>query len=55
MEVRKWVLSPSCTNKALKALFPINQLEEELESDQENEKEEELKEDFPYWPNLDKK
>jgi hypothetical protein len=55
LEVRKWVLSPNCTNKALKALFPINQLEEELESDQENEKEEELKEDFPYWPNLDKK
>ena len=46
----KWVHSIACTNKALKALFPINRIEEEKESDEENEKGEEVKDDHPYWP-----
>jgi hypothetical protein len=53
-EVRKWVLSPLCTNKALKALFPIQTAAEEAESDEENEREE-LSEENPYWPDLDSK
>jgi hypothetical protein len=54
-EVRKWVQSPACTNKDLKALFPVNIIEEEKESDEENLQEELPPEDFPYWPNLDRK
>ena len=46
----KWVHSAACTNKALKALFPINRIEEEKESDEENEKGEEVKDDHPYFP-----
>jgi len=53
-EVRKWVLSPHCTNKALKALFPIQLATEEAESDEGNEKEE-LSEENPDWPDLDSK
>jgi hypothetical protein len=45
-----WVHSAACTNKALKALFPINRIEEEKESDEENERGEEAKDDQPYWP-----
>jgi hypothetical protein len=48
--LNKWVHSAACTNKALKALFPINRIEEEKESDEENEKGEEVKDDHPYWP-----
>jgi len=54
-EVRKWVQSPACPNKDLKALFPVNIIEEEKESDEENLQEELPPEDFPYWPNLDRK
>ena len=48
--LHKWVHSNACTNKALKALFPINRIEEEKESDEENERGEEAKDDQPYWP-----
>ena len=36
-EVRKWVRSASCKNKALKALFPVDNVTEEYESDEANE------------------
>ena len=48
--LHKWVHSTACTNKALKALFPVNKIEEENQSDEENEKGEEVKDDHPYWP-----
>jgi hypothetical protein len=50
--LHKWVHSNACTNKALKALFPINRIEEEKESDEENERGEEVKDDQPYWPSI---
>jgi len=50
-EVRKWVQSPACTNKALKSLFPVNPTLEETESDEGNSREEEEQaQDTPYWP-----
>ena len=48
-DVRKWVLSAACKNKALKALFPVQQVQEEMESDEEYDKDE-LNLDHPYWP-----
>ena len=53
-EVRKWVQSPACTNKALKGLFPVNPTVEETESDEEEnagEEEGQSSED-PYWPSI---
>ena len=50
-EVQKWVQSAACKNKALKALFPVQQVQEEMESDEEYDKEE-LNLDNPYWPAL---
>ncbi len=34
------------------ALFPINRIKEEKESDEENERGEEAKDDKPHWPNI---
>jgi hypothetical protein len=48
-DVRKWVQSAACKNKALKALFPVQQVQEEMESDEEYDREE-LNLDHPYWP-----
>jgi hypothetical protein len=50
-EVQKWVQSAACKNKALKALFPVQDTQEEMESDEEYDKEE-LNLDNPYWPAL---
>jgi hypothetical protein len=50
-EVQKWVQSAACKNKTLKALFPVQQVQEEMESDEEYDKEE-LNLDNPYWPAL---
>jgi len=47
-EVQKWVQSTACKNKTLKALFPVHQVQEEMESDEEYD-EEELN---LYWPAL---
>ena len=54
LAVRKWVQSPICTNKALKALFPVQVIPEEMESDDENAKEV-IPDSIPYWPNLEPK
>ena len=54
LAVRKWVQSPICTNKALKALFPVQVIPEEMESDDENAKEV-IPDSIPYWPNLEQK
>ena len=42
------------TNKALKALFPVQVIPEEMESDDENAKEV-IPDNIPYWPNLEQK
>ena len=49
--IRKWVMSPACTNKAVKALFPVKAITEEYESDEENEAEENS--ERPHWPNVE--
>ncbi len=54
LAIRKWAQSPNCTNKALKALFPVKVIPEEIESDEENAKEV-IPEDIPFWPNLEQK
>ena len=54
LAVRKWVKSPSCTNKTLKALFPVQIIPEEMESDEKNAREK-IPEGAPYWPNLKQK
>ena len=54
LAVRKWVQSTNCTNKALKALFPVQVIPEEIESDEENAREV-IPENTPYWPNLESK
>jgi hypothetical protein len=46
---------PWSAARTLKALLPVNNIEEEKESDEENLQEELRPEDFPYWPNLDRK
>jgi hypothetical protein len=43
------VQSAACKNKALKALFPVQQVQEEMESDEEYDREESNL-DNPYWP-----
>ena len=50
--MRKWVQSPNCTNKALKALFLVQLVHEEIESDEENAIEV-IPETIPYWLNLE--
>ena len=54
LAVRKWVQSPNCTNKALKTLFPVHLVHDEIESDEENAVEV-IPEKTPYWPNLEQK
>ena len=49
--IRKWVMSPACKNKAVKALFPVKAITEEYESDEENEAEETSEQ--PHWPNVE--
>ena len=45
---------PQLHNKALKALFPVQVIPEEMESDDENAKEV-IPDSIPYWPNLEQK
>jgi hypothetical protein len=48
IEVRKWVLSAACKNKILKNLFPVNNLQEMEESDDEFD-EDQAEEAAPSW------